>query len=190
MGHAAENHGDSVVEMNGVPAVWHYEYKSKRTLFGVPLVHINLGHGPRRARGIIAVGNLSRGVIAFGGLAVGILSFGACSLGMFSLGGLSLGLLVSVGGLSVGALAFGGLAIGLFAVGGCAFGVYSIGGCAIASKIAAGGYAHGPIAIGDRATGDIVFRFEQGFRSGDVRRAITEMFPGPWGIIADIFSAF
>ena len=190
VGHAAENHGDSAVEINGVPAVWHYEYKSKRTLFGVPLVHINLGHGPRRARGIIAVGNLSRGVIAFGGLAVGILSFGACSLGMFSLGGLSLGLLVSAGGLSVGALAFGGLAIGLFAVGGCAFGVYSIGGCAIASKIAAGGYAHGPIAIGDRATGDVVFRFEQGFRSGDVRRAITEMFPGTWGIIADIFSAF
>ena len=90
----------------------------------------------------------------------------------------------------MGALAFGGLAIGLFAVGGCAFGVYSIGGCAIASKIAAGGYAHGPIAIGDRVTGDVVFRFEQGFRSGDVRRAITEMFPGTWGIIADIFSAF
>ena len=68
VGHAAENHGDRAVETNGMPAVWHYEYKSKRTLFGVPLVHINLGHGPRRARGIIAVGNLSRGVIAIGGL--------------------------------------------------------------------------------------------------------------------------
>lgn len=46
VGHAAENHGDSAVEINGMPSVWHYEYKSKRTLFGVPLVHINLGHGP------------------------------------------------------------------------------------------------------------------------------------------------
>ena len=116
VGHAAENDGDRTVELNGAPAVWHYEYKSKRTWFGIPLVHINIGPGPHRARGIIAVGNLSRGVIALGGLSVGLLSFGACSLGMFSLGGLSLGLLVSAGGLSVGALSFGGLAIGLFAV--------------------------------------------------------------------------
>ena len=36
----------------------HWEYKSKRTLFGMPLVHINCGRGLRVARGIVAVGNL------------------------------------------------------------------------------------------------------------------------------------
>ena len=36
-----------------------YEYKSKRTLFGLPLVHINLGRGIKKAKGIIAIGNIS-----------------------------------------------------------------------------------------------------------------------------------
>ena len=32
VGHAAENDGDRTVELNGAPAVWHYEYKSKSCL--------------------------------------------------------------------------------------------------------------------------------------------------------------
>ena len=30
-------------EIHYVPYHWHYEYKSRRTLFGLPLVHINIG---------------------------------------------------------------------------------------------------------------------------------------------------
>ena len=37
---------------------WNYEYKSKTTLWGLPLVHINVGRGLRRAKGVIAVGEL------------------------------------------------------------------------------------------------------------------------------------
>ena len=75
---------------------WHYEYKSSRTLFGLPLIHIRLGErGLCTARGIIAIGNC----------AVGALSIGGFSFGLVSVGGLSLGLLFSLGGWAVGALA-------------------------------------------------------------------------------------
>ena len=66
---------------------WHYEYKSSRTLFGLPLIHIRLGErGLCTARGIIAIGNC----------AVGALSIGGFSFGLVSVGGLSLGLLFSL----------------------------------------------------------------------------------------------
>lgn len=92
---------------------WHYEYKSSRTLFGLPLIHIRLGErGLCTARGIIAIGNC----------AVGALSIGGFSFGLVSVGGLSLGLLFALGGWAVGALAIGGLALGLLAFGGVAAG--------------------------------------------------------------------
>ena len=56
-----------------VPMGWHYEYKSRRTLLGLPLVHVNLGrYGIRWARGIIAVGNVATGGLAVGGLSPGL----------------------------------------------------------------------------------------------------------------------
>ena len=107
---------------------WHYEYKSSRTLFGLPLIHIRLGErGLCTARGIIAIGN--------------------CAVGALSIGGFSFGL-VSVGGLSLGLL---------FSLGGCAFGVYAAGGAAAASKIAIGGAASAPLAIGQMAEGALTF---------------------------------
>lgn len=59
-----------------VTAKYHYEYKSKRTLFGIPLVHINVGRGIYVAKGVLAIGN-----IAVGGLSVGILSLGGLCFG-------------------------------------------------------------------------------------------------------------
>ena len=64
------------------PERWHYEYKSKRTLFGLPLVHVNLGHRDHWARGIIAIGNIATGFVALGGvvsapLAIGQIADGA-----------------------------------------------------------------------------------------------------------------
>lgn len=50
------------------PIRTHYEYKSKRTLFGLPLVHINLSYGRfsglRRTKGIIAIGNIATGIFS------------------------------------------------------------------------------------------------------------------------------
>jgi predicted Ser/Thr protein kinase len=114
-----------------------HEYKSKTTIFGLPLVHIATGIDPatgkkRIAKGIIAIGDVAVGVLAVGGVTLGCFSLGGVSLGVFSLGGLALGLVLATGGCAVaGIFAFGGLAIGSIALGGMAIGYYALGGGAL-----------------------------------------------------------
>lgn len=122
-----------------------YEYKSERTLFGLPLVHINLGYGPRGAKGVFAVGNYAVGVVAVGGF-----SLGAVGVGGFSAG------LVCLGGMAFGGLALGGLAVGAVAVGACAVGVYALGVTAVASKAAVGAAALAPVSAGRNADAHFV----------------------------------
>lgn len=109
-----------------------YEYRSKTTLFGLPLVHIVAGpdpltRRPRVAVGIIAVGQVACGVLAIGGVAVGGVAVGGMGVGLLALGGMALGG-VAFGGVAVGGLALGGLAIGWYALGGAALGVHAIDG--------------------------------------------------------------
>ncbi|MDE5756205.1 MAG: helix-turn-helix domain-containing protein [Clostridia bacterium] len=113
---------------------WHYEYKSKKTYKGIPLVHVNLGLGIYCAKGIIAIGNIAKGVIAIGGLSFGIVSLGALALGLLAFGGLAIGLLLALGGYAMSTLvAAGGIAVGTYAIGGIAVGFYkAIGGIAVA----------------------------------------------------------
>ena len=169
----------------------HYEYKSKKELWGLPLIHINIGTGSGIccARGIIAIGMIARGLISFGCLSSGLVSVGACSLGLLSLGGVSLGLLLSAGGLSIGALAFGGLAIGIFATGGLALGFYSIGGAAFGLKAAAGDYANAPIAIGNWTEGQTVFSLRQHISGNAVYQVIQEKYPATPEFIKNIFKS-
>ena len=130
-----------------------YEYKSKRTLFGLPLVHINIGFSPRVAKGIIAIGNISIGVLSIGVLALGLISIGVLALGLLLVyAGVGVGA-IAWGGVAIGVLAGGGVAMGWFAWGGVACGVYSVGGVAAASKVAVGGMASAPLAIGGTADG-------------------------------------
>ena len=126
----------------------HYEYRSKRTLWGLPLVHIHLqDRGLCRARGIIAIGNVATGLVAIGGFSAGLVSVGAFSAGLLALGA-----------LAVGAAAAGGLAVGLLAaLGGCAFSLgLSFGGCAISRFLAVGGAAIGQYAAGGAAYGSLL----------------------------------
>ncbi len=146
-----------------------YEYKSKRTVCGIPLIHIRYGFGPKVARGIIAIGNISIGVISIGGIALG----GIC------LGGLSLGLL-ALAGCAVGIFAFGGLAVGVLAVGGFAFGVYTIGGMSVASQIAVGGSASARTAIGSSPSGDNVMKITEAVSDGQIRDFILRHHPHIW----------
>lgn len=132
---------------------WHYEYKSQCTLFGLPLVHINIGRRNHWARGIIAIGNISTGFVALGGITAGLLSLGAVSFGLLlALGAVTLGG-VSIGGVALGLLSWGGIALGWLAVGGCAVGVYAAGGVVAASQVAVGGVVSAPLAIGLVADG-------------------------------------
>ncbi|MBQ1230350.1 MAG: helix-turn-helix transcriptional regulator [Clostridia bacterium] len=125
---------------------WSFEWKSERTIRGIPLVHIHLGFG-KTAKGIFAVGLAAKGVCSVGIFSMGLLSFGVFSLGLLALGAFSLGVL-SAGALALGLLAFGGLCMGIVACGGVAVGCFAAGGVAIGKYLAVGDHAFGEIALG------------------------------------------
>jgi hypothetical protein len=156
----------------------HFEYKSKTRIWGLPLVHINVGGG---SYGFPGKPRFARGIIAIGDVAIGVLSLGAISLGGISLGAISLGAL-ALGGMALGGIAVGGLAVGAFALGGCAVGLAAIGGAAF-GKVAVGGYANGVVAIGDKVVGDYTLIREVGTTSREeVGALIRTAYPkiGDW----------
>ncbi len=122
-----------------------WEYRSRATLLGLPLVHARGGRLPdekfKPAIGWIAFGEVAYGLIANGAVAVGGISIGGASFGIISFGGFAFGLL-SFGGLSFGAIAMGGAAIGVVASGGIALAWHAaLGGLVAAREIALGGSA-------------------------------------------------
>lgn len=137
------------------PFKWSFEYKSKRQVLGMPLVHVNIGLG-RRAHGFFSLGLIASGIFSCGLLSMGVVSLGVLSLGLLTFGVLVLGG-VAFGSIALGLLAFGGVALGLISFGGVALGLFSVGGCSI-GLFAVGGYANGYyVAIGDYAVGQIAF---------------------------------
>ena len=130
-----------------------YEYKSKKSIFGVPLVHVNLGKGFKKAKGIIAVGNISCGIISSGFVSLGVLSCGFLSIGGISLGLISIAILLAIGVFSLGSFSIGAISVGVFSFGAVSIGKYAFGACAIASDIAIGDYARANVAIGNTVEG-------------------------------------
>ena len=171
-----------------------FEYKSKRTLFGLPLIHINCGYGLRWARGILAVGNVATGVFAFGGVSAGLFSLGGVALGLLlALGGVALGT-IAIGAVAAGLLAWGGVVLGWLSVGGVAKGVYAMGGVAAGSRVAMGGLASAPLAIGAAAEGARTFLVtEHGLDPSQLEAAaaaLREACAGAPGWVADFLCFF
>lgn len=184
---AASSYRQARAEMRSLGV--YYEYVSPVKVFGLPLVHIRLGYGPRLAKGIIAIGNC-----AVGGVAIG-----SGSLGLISIGGISAGLLFAFGGLSLGLVALGGVAVGGFAVGGCALGQWlamgggafsnylAIGGGAWSGGLAIGGSAYGHIAIGtNEASGWFPILPGDGYTTEEVWGLVKAQFPHMWGWVRDL----
>lgn len=174
----------------------YYEYKSKRTLFGLPLVHINIGRGLKKAKGIVAIGNIATGVVSIGMFARGLLSFGVLSLGLLSFGAFSAGLLLAVGAIALGVVSAGAVALGVFTFGALSIGMFSFGACSIASHIAIGDYAQGHIAVGRIAHGiksfaDISPNHDFSLiKADEVRKTIQTEFPNLWSWIGNFIAAF
>jgi hypothetical protein len=121
--------------VKGQGQYWCFEYKSKRKLFGLPLLHVVYGPNLdpttgrlRIAKGIIAVGGIAVGGVAIGGCAFGVVSLGGLAVGLAAMGGAAFGLGIALGGLAVGFVAMGGCAIGYYAIGGGAFGAHVLSG--------------------------------------------------------------
>jgi hypothetical protein len=123
-----------------------WEYRSRATFLGLPLVHCRGGRRPgeksKPAVGWIAFGEVAYGILfASGGLAVGGISTGGLCFGIISIGGVGIGLF-AFGGMALGAVAMGGAAIGLVAGGGIAVAWHAaLGGMAVAHDLALGGSA-------------------------------------------------
>jgi hypothetical protein len=143
------------------------DYRSNRTLFGLPLVHFASGIDPetgkaRVAKGIIAIGDHAQGVLAIGGMATGFLAIGGMARGV-----------LAIGGFAIGVVAFGGGAIGLFSVGGLAIAlILALGGGAIA-PIALGGGVLGYMALGGGGIGAHVF-------AANAHDPVAQQFFGAW----------
>lgn len=131
-----------------------YEYKSNKILFGLPLVHINIG----------------RGFISYG-----ILSFGFISIGLITLALLSIGLLLAVGVISLGIFSIGAVSVGIFSIGAISIGKYAVGASAIASDIAIGDYARANIAIGNNTEGTQSISLQTS--ASDIKNLIKQEYP-------------
>jgi RNA polymerase sigma factor (sigma-70 family) len=134
-----------------------FEYRSKASLLGMPLVHIRLRGGITRGpvKAWIAAGDSAiGGLFAFGGLALAPISFGGFAAG-----------LLTFGGCGVGILTLGGFSLGVWALGGFALGWQAIGGCAVAWSAAQGGVAvahhlaNGAVALAQHANDETAKAF-------------------------------
>ncbi len=125
-----------------------FEYRSKRSLLGLPWIHIHTGtvrdgkYQQATAKGWLAIGDVAVSpAIAMGKVAIGGIACGALPIGLVAMGGFAIGVL-GLGGLVLGSLACGGLAFGWFATGGVALGYEAaLGGAAMAKDYALGGVA-------------------------------------------------
>lgn len=132
---------------------FHYEYKSKKMVGSLPLVHINVGTGLYRAKGVIAVGAVAQGGLAIGFVAMGGLAIGLLSLGLFAFATVALGL-AAFGSLAVGVISMGAFSFGIFSMGAMTFGQFAFGASAHGAQVAVGDMASGKIALGySRAVG-------------------------------------
>jgi transcriptional regulator with XRE-family HTH domain len=166
-----------------------FEYKSRRSIMGVPLVHVSLKRSLKPARGIIAVGFLSMGVVSVGVVSIGVLSLGVLAMGLLALGSVAAGLL-ALGAIAFGGVALGGVALGWFAAGGYASGVYALGGYAAARDVAVGGWAEGTVAVGEYVRGIYEFPVEEHISEVDgskVLEALDRAYPAMNRLVRQIF---
>jgi len=158
-----------------------FEYRSKASLLGLPLIHIRLRGGIARGpvKAWIAAGDFAIGVLfAFGGIAVAPISFGGFAAGLLTFGGCGIGIL-SLGGFSLGVWALGGFALGWQALGGCAVGWSAAqGGVAVAHD-----FANGAVALARHANDETAKAFFA--NSGSFRIMERVIFYVPWlGLLA------
>jgi len=89
-----------------------FEWKSSRTILGLPLVHVAFGRDARGkikvAKGIVAIGQFAIGLITVAQFGIGLLfGFGQFILGMFAVAQFALAAIFGVGQVATGYAAIG-----------------------------------------------------------------------------------
>jgi hypothetical protein len=125
-----------------------FEYRSRWSLLGLPLLHVRIGdrfdivRPPVKAWIAIGSSHAVGVIFAAGGIAVAPICFGGIGIGIVSYSGIALGI-CSAGPVALGIWAYGALVIGWQIC--CGFGLAwnaATGGVAIAHDFALGGVAH------------------------------------------------
>jgi hypothetical protein len=96
-----------------------FEWKSKRRLFGIPLIHVAFGRDGqgkiRVAKGFIAVGQFAIGLVTVAQFGIGILfGFGQFMLGLTVVAQFAAALLVGIGQLASGVVTVGQVVVGIY----------------------------------------------------------------------------
>ena len=135
----------------------HYEYKSKLSIRSLPLVHVNIGLGMYRAKGIIAIGNIATGIVSVGFISAGIVGFGIICAAVLALGCLAAGLL-AVACFAFGIIAVGAIAVGVYSLGAVAVGFVSVGALAVGKYFAYGDTSCALVAVAtSKAKGEFIW---------------------------------
>ena len=82
-----------------------FEYRSRATFLGLPLLHIRIGDRfdllQKPVKGWIAMGNYAiGGLLAFGGIAIAPIGIGLCGIGLIPFAGIAIGL-IPLGGIAL-----------------------------------------------------------------------------------------
>lgn len=130
-----------------------HEWKSSKTILGMPLYHIGRNaHGffaiGLKATGVFSIGLLSRGIVSLGLLSLGIVSIGMLAIGLLGVGVFALGV-IAAGSVALGMLVAGAISVGIFSFGALSMGEFSVGALAIGKYAAFGDSAKAMIAVGD-----------------------------------------
>jgi hypothetical protein len=68
---------------------WGFEYKSKATILGLPLLHISFKYRPNRvpvpARGVVAIGQFASGIITVAQFGLGVVSISQFTVAGYAL---------------------------------------------------------------------------------------------------------
>lgn len=160
---------------------YHFEYKSKKMVGNLPLVHIHTGTGLYRARGVIAIGNIAEGIIAIGFAAMGGFALGLFSVGLLALATVAVGVL-AFGSFAFGIITAGAVSVGIFSMGALTFGQFAFGASAHGAQVAVGDVARGNIALGySQAVGNYTqISNRQPFDYENACRLIDEHVPAYW----------
>ncbi len=119
-----------------------HEFKTHKTMFGLPLIHYTYGRSPETGRRVCA-----KGIIAVGRIACGFLAIGQAALGLLAIGQLAIGVILGLGQLSSGIAALGQVAIGAY------LGL----GQFVAGYIAIGQFALGKYVLAQLGIGEFVW---------------------------------
>lgn len=163
---------------------WNVEYRSRWTLLGLPLVHINMGLTPEGRMPI------ARGWIAIGAKAyAGLFACGAIAIAPITFGGMAIGLLCW-GGFAAGAAVFAGFGIGIWAVGASVVGWMAVGAYAVGWLSATGvvavahDFALGVVAVARHANDQAAESFFAANRFSRLVRVLLTDAHWPWLVLA------